>query len=206
MAIKLYRGNHPSTREMGYEPRDGVISRYNGIEIPTRRVRDKKTRGFGDLDPPNTRLAELVAGKKPTFAEWDNEELMYGVPKCDDGKFSVKAAWQAYAVVPRRFRTAMRRELVRRAQEKMDAAQMAAVDAIIEMATSPGVDDQVRMQAAKWLIERRQGKTPDEVIHNQAKPFEVVFSHIARGPRPPREERLPAISDGNIEDAEIIDD
>lgn len=189
--------NHPSMDDMTVE-NGKVISIYNGVRIPTGRRR-KSTFGFGDLDPTNTKLRLLIAGELDV-SELDNEELSFGIPRCDDGKFSAKAAWQA-AKLPARIRHELHRELYRRANDKLHGGLLGALDSIVELATEPATEDSIRFQAAKYIFERLQGKTPDVHVHTQEAPWETLLSGVRRGPRPARAERI-----DNVVDADIVDD
>lgn len=175
-------GGDPSKKEAILDP-TGVISVFQGRQIPTgrKRTRSRQYAGYGDLDPLNTRYYKLLEGDLEV-SELDNEELQYGVPKCDDGKFSIRAAYQA-ARMPAKIRNAIRRELMKRATEMMEGSLLDATARIIEIATSPLSDDKDAMKAAEWLIHRTMGKTPDVVVHTQEKPWEVLVSDISRGSR-----------------------
>lgn len=193
--------NHPSVNEMDWQD-DEVVSVYNGVRIPTgRHVRRRKLGDdpWGELDPPNTKLQKLLKGKLD-LGSLDNDELSFGIPRCDDGKFSVKAAWQA-AYLPAIPKGKIQRELYKRANQKMHQGLLGAVDTIVELATQPYADDKIRFEAARYVFERLNGKTPDHVVHHQEAPWEMVFSNIERGPRPNRQ-----IEDGTIQDAEVVED
>lgn len=197
--------NHPSVNEMDWHD-DEVVSVFNGVRIPTgRHIRRRKIGDdpWGELDPANTRLQELLDNKL-NLQTLDNIELSFGIPRCDDGKFSVKAAWQA-ANLPKVAKNKLQRELYKRANQKMHAGLLGAVDTIVELATQPYADDKIRFEAAKYVFERLSGKTPDHVVHHQEAPWETVFSNIERGPRPAQSERI-EIEDGNTQDAEIVED
>lgn len=181
-SVSQWDGGDPSKREAILDP-TGVISVYQGKQIPTgrKRTRTRQYAGYGDLDPINTRLYKLLQGELDV-SELDNDELQYGVPKCDDGKFSVRAAYEA-AKMPAKVRNAIRRELVKRATQMMEGSVLDATKRIIEIATSPLSDDKDAMKAAEWLINRTMGKTPDVVLHTQEKPWEVLVADISRGSR-----------------------
>ena len=201
----IHTHSHPSMNEMDWHD-DEIVSVYNGVRIPTgRHVKHRRIGDdlWGELDPPNTRLQKLMDGTL-NLAELDNEEISAGIPRCDDGKFSVKAAWQA-AYLPKMALNRMRRELYSRANRKLQGAMLSSVDTIIELATQPYADDKIRFEAAKYVFERLNGKTPDHVVHHQEAPWEMVFSNIERGPRPTRAERV-QLEDGNIQDAEVVGD
>lgn len=186
-ARQRWHGEDPSKIECILDP-NGVISVYRGKQIPTgrKRTKTKHYSGYGDLDPPNSRLVALLQDKLDV-SELDDEELMYCAVKCDDGKFSIRAAYES-ARLPRKIRSAMERELMKRADNKVKGAVMGAIDRIVEIATSPAVDDKDAFKAAVWLVERAMGKTPDVVHTVEQKRYEVVLENIARGTR--RESRI----------------
>jgi hypothetical protein len=193
---------HPAMNEVDVE-NGAIVSVYEGVRISTGRRRPKNQKyGFGDLDPVNSKLNALLAGELD-LAVLDNEEITYGIPRCDDGKFSAKAAWQA-AHLPEKAKAAIRRELYTRASNKLHSGLLPAIDSIVEMATSPHVEDAVRLKAATYLFERLQGKTPEVVIHAQEAPWEVQLAGVRRGPRKVSSER--ALEDGNTQDAEIVEE
>jgi hypothetical protein len=195
----VYR--HPAMDSMDVE-NGTVVSVYNGVRIPTGRVRTPDNKfGFGDLDPPNTKLTQILNGTID-WDELDNEEIAYGITKCDDGKFSAKAAWQADKL-PAKYKHLFHKELYRRANNSLHSGLLGAVGSIVELATSPHVEDRVRFQAATYVLERLQGKTPEVVKHVQDAPWEVQLSGVRRGPRRVRSER--ALEDGNTQDAEIVE-
>lgn len=174
--------DNPAMRHAELDPR-GAVSVYGKVRIPTGRKkrRMKGYSGFGDLDPANSKLIKLLSGDL-SVEELDDEELGYGIPKCDDGKFSIKAAYDA-AQIPQRIQAKMQKELIRRASLKMGGNVLAAIDRIVEIATSPSSDDKDAFKAADWLVGRVMGKVPDVVKHTQEKPFEVLIDNIARGSR-----------------------
>ena len=204
----LVTHSHPSINAMDWQD-DEIVSVYNGVRIPTgRHVRRRKLGDdpWGELDPANSRLQEMLSNKKFDFTTLDNDELSFGVPRCDDGKFSVKAAWQAN-FIPRVIKNRIQRELYKRANKKLHAGLLGSVDTIVELATEPYAEDKIRFEAAKYILERLQGKTPEHVVHSQEAPWEMVFSNIQRGPRPARGERqLDQLEDGNTVEAEVVED
>jgi hypothetical protein len=199
-----WHGEDPSKIECILDP-NGVISVYQGKQIPTgrKRTKTKHYAGYGDLDPPNTRYAQLLSGELQVSALAD-DELMYGMVKCDDGKFSIRAAYQA-AHLPRKIAGAMERELMKRADNKVKGAVLGAIDRIVEIATSPAVDDKDAFKAATWLVERAMGKTPDVVHTVEQKKYEVVIENISRGTR--RESRVQRGIESNPPlEAEIVEE
>lgn len=206
--MSLIARDHPSVAEVEYED-DHIISVYNGLRIPTgRRVINTKGQYHvvGEKDPSNSRLIALMSGNLK-MSQLSDDEVQYGIPRCDDGMFSVKAAWQA-THLPNSIRNKLRKELYIRADRRMNGGLLKSIDTIMEFATQPYADDKVRFEAAKYVLERLRGKTPEVIVHSQDKPWEIVYSEIQRGPRPAKSERGDRlrIDDGNIEEAEIVED
>lgn len=193
----VWHGDSPALKDAILDPK-GVVSSYGKVRIPTgrkRRVR-QGTSGFGDLDPPNSKLARLLLGELEV-AELDDEELGYGVPKCDDGKFSVKAAYDA-SRIPKSIQAKMKRELMDRATRSIGANVMSAIERIVEIATSPSSDDKDAMKAADWIATRFMGKNPEVIEHRQDKPFEVVLEGIDRRSRAESRESRGMVVEGTV--------
>lgn len=193
----VWHGDSPALKDAILDPK-GVVSVYGKVQIPTgrkKRVR-QGTSGFGDLDPPNSKLARLLLGELEV-TELDDEELGYGVPKCDDGRFSVKAAYEA-SRVPKRIQAAMKRELMDRANRQIGGNIMNAIGRIVEIATSPSSDDKDAMKAADWLATRFLGKNVEVVEHRQERPFEVVIESIERSSRAGSRERRGQVVEGHV--------
>lgn len=202
--VRTWHGGDPSKIECILDP-NGVISVYQGKQIPTgrKRTKTKHYAGYGDLDPLNTRLGKLLSGEI-TVDVLDNEELQHGAVKCDDGKFSIRAAYEA-AHLPRKIKGAMERELVKRADNRIKGAVLGAIERIVEIATSPASEDKDAFKAAQWLVERAMGKTPDVVHTVEQKKYEVVIENISRGTR--RESRMQrGIEAQPPLEGEIVDD
>lgn len=178
----VWHGDDPSKKYAELDP-VGAVSVYGGVRIPTGRKRrnSKSYSGFGDLDPPNTRLYNLM-NNVLAIEDLDDEELSYGITKCDDGKFSIRAAYDA-AQLPKGMRSKMLQELRGRTEVRLGSYVMAAVDRLGEIATRANVDDKDALKAIDMLFSRVLGKTPDRVIHSQDKPFEVVLGNIERRTR-----------------------
>lgn len=185
---------HPSMNEVDLFNKDGIVSVYDGKRVPTKRKR--RGSSWGDVDPPNKRMSQLLDGDLKV-AELDDEEVAYGITKADDGKFSAKAAYHATRL-PKRLKDEMKRELFKRANRLLERNVLASINSIIEIATEPGSEDRDRLKAAQYIIERIQGKTPDVVQVSQEKPWEVVLAGVVAGERPREVE--------NAIDAEIVED
>ena len=193
----VWHGDNPALKDAIMDPK-GVVSVYGKVRIPTERKRRVRqgTSGYGDLDPPNSRLARLLLGDLSP-EELDDDELGYGVPRCDDGKFSVKAAYDA-SQIPARIQAGMKRELRSRAERSIGANVLAAISRISEIATSPSSDDKDAMKAADWIVTRFLGKNPETIIHTQDKPFEVVLEGIERRSRAESREKRGMVVDGTV--------
>lgn len=202
--VRTWHGGDPSKIECILDP-NGVISVYRGRQIPTgrKRTRQRGYAGYGDLDPLNSRLAMLINGEL-SVDDLDDEELQYGAVKCDDGKFSIRAAYESWHL-PRKIKGAMERELLKRADGRVKGAVLGAIERIVQIATSPASEDKDAMKAAQWLVERAMGKTPDVVMNVEQKKYEVVIENISRGTR--RESRVARGIEAHAPlEAELVDE
>lgn len=202
--VRAWHGGDPSKIEAILDP-NGVISVYRGKQIPTgrKKTRTKHYAGYGDLDPLNTRLAALLNGEL-SVEDLDNEELQHGAIKCDDGKFSIRAAYEGWHL-PRKIKGAMERELLKRADNRVKGAVLGAIERIVEIATSPASEDKDAFKAAQWLVERAMGKTPDVIHTVEQKKYEVVIENISRGTR--RESRVQRGIESNAPlEAELVEE
>lgn len=179
----VWHGDDPSKKEADLNNKQGAVSVYEGRAIPTgrKRRRVKGYAGFGDLDPRNTRLYLLLQGELEV-TQLDDDELSYGVPKCDDGKFSIRAAYDA-ATMPPAIKTKIQKELLERANGRLRGNLLNVIDRLTDIATSPASDDKDAIKAGTYILERVMGKNPEIVVHTQDKPFEAVIQNIARGSR-----------------------
>ena len=188
--------------------RTGVVSVYGDRRVPTGRKKDGN--GFlGDGNPPNKRLRDLLNGDLAP-AELLDEELAFGVPVCDDGKFSIRAAAQA-ANLPKKLQAQMRRELIKRTKAKLDGGALTAVNAMLEILESETADENARMKVAQYLIDRFMGKTPEKVEIATDKPYQIIQQNILVGGGTRAESRarrgLPEHGDyEDVIDAEVIDE
>lgn len=174
----------------------GIISVYGDREIPTKRKPGKNRMAVAD--PSNARLDLLLSGDLGVEC-LDDEEISYGVTKCDDGKFSELAARDA-AKLPKRIKDAIHKELLRRANNVLSGSLLSAINSIAEIATSELGDDKDRLRAAQYLLERNLGKTPDIVQVTQEKPWQVVLNSVEAGSR----EEARARRNGDVVDAEVV--
>jgi hypothetical protein len=51
----------------------------------------------------------------------------------------------------------------------------------VAIMNNPELDPKVKMDAAKWLIERIMGKTPDVTVTIDEKRYEKLFDRLERG-------------------------
>lgn len=194
-------------------PGGEVISIHGSSRVPTGRKKKsvgKGIGGYGDLDPPNKRLDLLLKGVLQPI-DLDNEELSAGIPKCDDGKFSEKAALQA-ARLPAGVQKSIQQELFKRADNMLSGALLDSIQSIIGIATNdailddgkPIIEPKDRLKASIYVLERLKGKTPDVIVHSQDKPWEIVLDEVETTTREFARQRRKELE--NAVDAELVDD
>lgn len=123
--------------------------------------------------PPRVQM--LLDGSLP-IEELDDEELARGYPRASDGSFR-----NPPVIIPRAIHARMMRVLFERANQKLKQNLGAAADTMVSIMNDPAVDTKVKMDAAKWLIERTMGKTPDITISVDEKRYENLFTRLERG-------------------------
>lgn len=136
---------------------------------------------FGKLDP------ELMT----------EEELARGSIRKEDG------SWMNNKQVPIAVHDQMVRELFKRADVMLQSNLISAVQAMADIAGGTAYEPADRIKAAAWIYERVRGKVPDQIVHTQAQPWEVVFDGLAGGSR--AESRAARGIEGAV-DAEVVDD
>jgi len=120
----------------------------------------------------NPKMAAILRGDMDV-ADLDDEELARGELRGKDGKFH-----RGPRMVPRDMYTRMMNELFKRANEQMKTNLVDAVKVLTAIATDPDADPKDAMKAAQWLIERVMGKTPENVIVTQDKPWQSLLVNV----------------------------
>lgn len=110
------------------------------------------------------------------ISELDEEELARGYPRAADGSFR-----NPPVIIPRAIHARMMRELFDRANIKLKENLTEAAETLVKIMSNPEYDPKLRADAAKWLIERTMGKTPDITVNVDEKRYEALFERIDRG-------------------------
>jgi hypothetical protein len=124
------------------------------------------------------RVQDLLDGTL-SVEELDDEELARGYPRAEDGSFRGRPA-----VIPTAVHQRVQRDLFARAGEKLKTNLIDAADTMAKIAVNPDLDPKVRMDAAKWLIERLMGKTPDVSVTVEEKAYQRLLDKMDRGAIP----------------------
>jgi len=86
------------------------------------------------------------------------------------------------------------RELFERANKTLKENLGHAANVMVAIMNNTELDPKVRMDAAKWLVERIMGKTPDVTVTIDEKRYERLFDRLERG------------SGGDIIEGELVSD
>lgn len=129
-------------------------------------------RGLISIPP---RIAGLLDGTLP-IESLDDEELARGYPRAEDGSFR-----NPPLVIPRAIHSRMMRELFNRSADHLKQNLREAVEVMTSIANNPANEAKVRMDAAKWIVERVMGKTPDVSVTIDEKRYEAMFDRLERG-------------------------
>jgi hypothetical protein len=109
----------------------------------------------------------------------DDEELARGYPKAADGSFRGRPS-----VIPTAVHQRIQRELFARAGEQLRTNLVKAAETMASIAVDPDQDPKVRMDAAKWVIERIMGKTPEVSVTVEEKAYQRLLDKMDRGAIP----------------------
>lgn len=120
----------------------------------------------------NPRMAAILRGDTDV-SELDDEELARGELRGKDGKFH-----KGPRMVPREMYTRMMNELFKRANDQMKTNLVDAVKVLTAIATDKNADPKDAMKAAQWIVERVMGKTPENVIVSQDKPWQSLLVNV----------------------------
>ena len=125
-------------------------------------------------DGPVRRVWENVVNGRIPLEELDDDEISQIRLKASDGRFGGPKP-----IVNRRLATDFRRELMKRADLKVQAEVMRMFSVIAEVATSAESTGSEKTRAAQYLIERALGKVPDKVeVTAEVKPWEGTVMGI----------------------------
>lgn len=93
------------------------------------------------------------------LADWDEEELKRGQRRDRNGNFVGRPP----EVVPKRIHDELVRRTLSKAQAKLVDNLDEGIDILINLAKGADVDDKVRLQAVKEIMDRVMGKAADRI-------------------------------------------
>lgn len=155
-----------------------------------------------DEGQPKSRYKAFLAGEL-TIADLDDEELATCSFRASNGRLYKPKN------VPREMAHAFTRAIFDRAQAEMRSHTVTAAKTMAEIMVDKTNDPEVRLKAAKELLERNLGKTPQVLAITAQAPWEEIFDGIASGSRESsRSRRQKALPDNTIDaiDAEVVDE
>jgi len=109
----------------------------------------------------------------------DDEELARGYPRAEDGTFRGRPA-----VIPTAVHQRVQRELFARAGEALKQNLVKAAETMASIAADADQDPKVRMDAAKWVIERIMGKSPEVTVQVEEKAYQKLLDKMDRNAIP----------------------
>lgn len=148
-----------------------------GTRAETRHEADgtRKKRG---LAYTSERVQALLDGSL-SVEDLDDEELARGYPRAEDGSFRGRPS-----VIPTSLHQRVQRELFARAGERLRTNLIDAAETMASIAVNAELDPKVRMDAAKWVIERLMGKTPEVAVTLEEKAYQKLLDRMDRGAIP----------------------
>lgn len=142
-------------------------------------------------------VAQRVLDGLEDLSTWDEEELRRGTRRSADGSFRGRKP----TVVPKALHDELYRRTIEHAQELFRKSLPDAIKTVVALATDPTVDASVRLNAAKFAVERVMGKAPQQINLTAEKPLWERFMASVVIDR-----ELPAPADAEIIDAEVVED
>ncbi len=148
-----------------------------GTRAETKHSADgtRTARGLAYTSP---RVQALLDGTL-SVEDLDDEELARGYPRAEDGTFRGRPA-----VIPTAVHQRVQRELFARAGEALRTNLVKAAETMASIAADKDQDPKVRMDAAKWVIERIMGKSPEVTVQVEEKAYQKLLDKMDRGAIP----------------------
>lgn len=143
--------------------------------------------------------ANLIAGEVD-LNEWDDEELLRGYSRAEDGSFRGRPP----SVVPIGVYQKFVRRQLERAEQKFVENVAAATEALADIATDPDVEPDTRLKAIGMIHDRIWGKAKERVELGGALEVEPAWRRVIEAVTVNRE--LPPLEDDGVVDAEVLDD
>lgn len=123
------------------------------------------------------RLQQLLTGELKV-EDLDDEELARGYPRAEDGSFKGRPP----TMIPRIMQDEITRRLLARGQELLKENYLKAMGTLVDIASDPNVDANVRTRTAQYVVERLAGKTPERIHVAAEDPVESLFKSILADP------------------------
>lgn len=106
---------------------------------------------------------------------WSDEELLRGQRRAKNGRWMGRSP----KVVPMAVHHELNRRRMSKAREVLDESLEAAVALFAEVVKDPDAPLDLRLKAAKEIVDRTMGKAPDKVsIHVEQAPWEEVVDSV----------------------------
>ena len=122
--------------------------------------------------------ADAIRRQEIRVEDLDDEELIRGQVRDADGHFRHGPLRQ----IPREFHDELMRRILDRGLEKLRSSYLSAIDVIVDgIVEDRTVDIRLRYDAAKYVIERLAGRTPERVeVGVEMKKWETVMTKIIK--------------------------
>lgn len=181
---------------------------HGGRLHPLDKILRQPEQVKGQASQPLSRYKQFLAGEIGVD-DLDDEELATCSFRASNGHLYKPKN------IPREMAHAFTRAIFDRAQSEMRSHTVKAAQTMAEIMIDKNNDPEVRLKAAKELLERNLGRTPQVLAITAQSPWEEIFDGIAGGTREDSRRRRAITSkrlgaDGDSEpgtvDAEIVDE
>lgn len=136
-------------------------------QIAANRAAGKRKRAAGEKSP----WERFKAGEYP-IEQWTDDEISHGRPADIGGGFS-----GGDGKVDGKSHLAIRRELLKRGQSKIDGFYFRALAVLDEVATNSD-SDAARVKAANLLMERTAGRTIERIEIKSSDPWADILEDV----------------------------
>lgn len=149
--------------------------------------------GRTSVTTTSKKMGMLLRGEM-SVEDMDDEELLHMRFKNKNGQFQGRPP----AAVPRELAVAAQRELLKRGQKRFETSFLEAINLMGDLLKMDDVDDRVRLDAAKYIVERVAGKTPDKVEVSGDAPWQVILQKIIVPQEGAQREAAAAVIPGEV--------
>ena len=180
---------------------DGYFNECKKCVLKRRKKKYDERKAITIAQSKLDRVQKFVQGVLD-LSELDDDEVFGTFIRDSDGD-PVHMQDLAKTITPK-----IKKEGTRRLNAYLLSKAPATIKIIFEIAESNLVEPETRLKAATWLTERIIGRTPETLLigHREDLPYESIMEQMEGGSREQYRQSQKAIENGNVVDAEVVED